>query len=444
MTRWRPLILRSLISLLIGWKVLSLFQADGDTDFPRSPIQVVVPYNAGGGTDAFVRLIGKSIADNRFLTQPLVVLNQPGGSGTIGSRFVKDSRPDGYRILCHHESIITSQLSGAVPFGPDDFECIAMSGEIELLVVVREDSPYQTIVDLLEDAKRNPDTIRFGANLGSPAHFTALNLEAAHPGARLNMVTTGGGQKRYISLIGGHLDAGIFSLAEYLSYRSDEGTAPDKNIRALAILSEEPANALREVKTCIQQGVDVTSSNAYYWWAPKGTPPDVIHRFSTALLLAMNDTVVRNTLTEWAIGIGFKRGWRLDDHLKTRIAAMNPPQVESPPELPPYPAFAGGIVLLLVMVVWLEKNKLEEQPLPTTPRHYRKALACLTVLLSYVGLMQWTAVSYSLATSAMILIIGGVIANFDPRKRAVVTEVALLTGFGSEFILTQIFAVSLP
>ena len=132
-------------------------------------------------------MLGKTIAEESYLPQPLVVINQPGGRGTIGSRFVKDARPDGYRILCHHESIITAQLSGAVTFGPESFVPIAQTGSIPLLVVVRGDSPHRTIVDLLEAAKQTPQTIRFGANLGSPAHFTAMKLEAAYPGARFNI-----------------------------------------------------------------------------------------------------------------------------------------------------------------------------------------------------------------------------------------------------------------
>ena len=114
----------------------------------------------------------------------------------------------------HHESLITVGLAGTVNFGPADFRPIALTGGIELLVVVREDSEYQSVRDLLNAASSAPGTIRFGANQGSPAHFTAMQLEAAVPGSKFNLITSGGGQKRYVSLIGGHLEAGIFSLSE--------------------------------------------------------------------------------------------------------------------------------------------------------------------------------------------------------------------------------------
>ena len=113
------------ILALIVWKAaqaMALLKADDS--YPAKPIEIVIPYDAGGGSDSFVRPLIKVIADEGWIDEPFVVLNQPGGSGTIGSRLVKEARPDGYRILCHHESMITAELSGAANFGPSDFEVV--------------------------------------------------------------------------------------------------------------------------------------------------------------------------------------------------------------------------------------------------------------------------------------------------------------------------------
>lgn len=442
MSKWLRPVVRVVIVCLVVWKLVSVSGDSTSGAYPTHPIHVVVPYTAGGGSDSFVRLIGTAIDDNKLLQQPLVVLNQPGGSGTIGSRYVKDARPDGYRILCHHESIITAKLSGAVPFGPEAFQPIAQSGNIVLLVVVRKDAPYATIRDLLEAAKDNPDTLRFGANRGSPAHFTAKKLEAEVPGARFNLVTAGGGQKRYVGLLGGHLEAGIFSMAEYLSYKSGEGTPADKDIRALVVLSGERHPSLANTPTCVEDGINVTSSNAYYWWAPKGTPEPVVEVFADAIQRAMKEETVLKTLDQWSIGHEFLRGEELTARIDERVAALKPPALEAPPDLPDYPLFAALAAVILIAVVFLDKTSGHAEP-DATPRK-SNALLCFALLTAYVLSLQYLSLPYTLATTIMIFTAGGLISNWERSRLRPLLELALLIGFGSEFLFTQIFTVVLP
>lgn len=443
MKRARSIITTLAIIGLIVWKFTAGSGGDTGESFPNHPIHVVVPYTAGGGSDNFVRLIGSSVRDQQLLKQPLVVLNQPGGSGTIGSRYVKDARPGGYRILCHHESIITAKLSGAVPFGPEAFQPIAQSGNIVLLVLVRKDAPYADVRELLEAAKAKPDTLRFGANRGSPAHFTAKNLEAAVPGASFNLVTAGGGQKRYVSLIGGHLDAGIFSLAEYLSYKAEEGTPADKDVRALVVLSGTRHPALPEVPTCVEDQINVTSSNAYYWWAPKGTPAPVVKVLADAFEQAMQDETVLSTLDEWSIGHEFLRDEALAKRIDERVAALQPPTLEEAPNLPNYPLYAAIAAVIFLVVAVLERYVPGEPASEPTPRK-KNAFLCGLVLAAYVLALQYLGLPYALATAAMIFVVGGLVSEWDRTRFRTLAELAIITGFGSEFIFTQIFTVVLP
>ncbi|NNM31292.1 MAG: tripartite tricarboxylate transporter substrate binding protein, partial [Akkermansiaceae bacterium] len=341
-----------LIAALLAWRITeAVSSADRGDAYPSRPVHVVVPYTAGGGTDTFARIIQGAIAGQNLLPQPLVIQNQPGGSGTIGSRYVKNAPPDGYKILCHHESIITANVSGTVAFGPGAFAPIAQTGNIVLLILVRGDAPYQSVTDLLEHARKAPGTINFGANVGSPGHFTGMQLEEAHPGARLNFITSGGGQKRFTQLIGGHLQAGIFSLAEYRAFRAANDTPPDRNIRALAILEPERHPELPDVPTCREAGLDVTSSNAFYWWAPKDTPPDVVDLLATALERAMASEAVRADLAKLAIGPVFRRGADLRSHLDERVAIISQLDVRSETQLPDFPLITALIVAALLLVV---------------------------------------------------------------------------------------------
>lgn len=438
----RHLIAATVIIALLLWKVISGSSNDDSEAFPNHPIHVVVPYTAGGGSDNFVRLIGTAVREKQLLKQPLVVLNQPGGSGTIGSRYVKDARPDGYRILCHHESIITAKLSGAVPFGPEAFQPIAQSGNIVLLVLVRKDAPYATIRDLLEAAKAAPNTLRFGANRGSPAHFTAMKLEAEVAGSRFNLVTAGGGQKRYVSLVGGHLDAGIFSLAEYLSYKSEDGTPANKDIRALAVLSSTRHSILPDVPTCVEDNVNAVSSNAYYWWAPKDTPAAIVKVLADALEQAMQDETVLSTLAEWSIGHEFLRDVDLAQRIDQRVASLQPPTIEELPVLPNYPLYAAVAAVALLIITALEKKA--ESPEPSSTHYKKNSVLCFVILVVYVLSLQYVSLPYALGTTLMIFLVGGVVSEWDRKRFLALAELALITGFGSEFVFTQIFTVILP
>ena len=132
--------------LIIGsWWIGQFELASDNQDYPSRPIHVVVPYAAGGGSDTFVRIVQQGIAEGDLLPQPLVIINQAGGIGTIGSREVKNAPPDGYKILCHHNAIITAKLAGTVTYGPEAFEPIAMTGEMSMVILVRADAPIRNV-----------------------------------------------------------------------------------------------------------------------------------------------------------------------------------------------------------------------------------------------------------------------------------------------------------
>ncbi len=132
-----------LAAILISFSVYRYATSNteyGDT-FPKKPIQVVVPYDPGGGTDTFARIIQKGAKDNELMPQPFVIVNKPGGGTTIGSGFVNDARNDGYTLLCLHDALITANVTGQSPYGPDAFEPVAATGEVIQVILVPEDSP---------------------------------------------------------------------------------------------------------------------------------------------------------------------------------------------------------------------------------------------------------------------------------------------------------------
>ena len=118
--------------------------------YPHRPIKLVVPFTAGGGTDTFARIIKKAIEDNHLLPQPLVIINIGGAGATIGSRRVKDSKPDGYTAMILHDAIVTAKFSGKASYGPEAFEPVAGTGEVGMVITVADNAKYQ--IQILSDA----------------------------------------------------------------------------------------------------------------------------------------------------------------------------------------------------------------------------------------------------------------------------------------------------
>ena len=117
----------------------------------------------------------------------------------FGSRYVKNSPADGYRLLCHHEGIIATKLAGVVDYGVEAFRPVAQTGSIVLLMVVRADSKHKSLVDLLKAAQLNPNEIRVGANQGSPAYFICRQILSEYAGANFNFVSASGAKRFFLS-----------------------------------------------------------------------------------------------------------------------------------------------------------------------------------------------------------------------------------------------------
>ena len=143
--------------------------------YPAYPIKVIVPFAAGGGVDAFARLLGKQIEEKRGVT--VVIENRAGANGTLGANGVLQSQPDGYTLLFSAAThVMARQVMSKVSFDPvTDFTPIARVGEAPMLVVMSPKMPQKTISEVVEDAKKNSSQWQFGVSAaGSPGHIATI------------------------------------------------------------------------------------------------------------------------------------------------------------------------------------------------------------------------------------------------------------------------------
>ncbi|MCA9137154.1 MAG: tripartite tricarboxylate transporter TctB family protein [Planctomycetales bacterium] len=424
-------------------------------DFPRRPIKLIVPFAAGGGSDTFGRIIQSAIEENQLLPEPLVIINVPGAGGTIGSRRVKNARPDGYTLLLLHDGILTARHCGSVSYGPEVFAAIAGTGNAGQVIAVGASSRHHDLTSLMNAAARDPDSILFSANIGAPSHFAGLMLQAERPGASFRYTQNGGGAKRFAALQGGHADVTAFSIAEFVQFQSS-------GIRALGLLGPVRHPEFPELATAREQGFDVISENMQFWWAPAGTPPERIEQIADALTAAMKTNQVRDKLAEMKISDVVLRGEPLEKDLQQRqrrIAAVAPAATA---RLPDFTTFAILLVVMTGFVALIQSFRRRrdsasriQNVAPVSP-HISPRLKQLSVIsfvtIVYVALMQMERIGFVPATALYSMSIGTTLVSpsiIDKRitMAKAVASLVLVAGTMSvviHYLFTQILVVDLP
>jgi len=296
--RW-PRALGAVAGMLLA--AASLAPPKAIAAFPEKPIRLIVPFAPGGRSDTTARLFQKAIEENQLLPQPIVVVNVPGAGGTIGGRQVKDAEPDGYTIGIWHFGLLTTAAMEVADYGPDAFEIVAEVGVSAPVYAVPEDSPYQSIEDLLEAAKESPGTIRDASNIGAPVHFVSLLLSEAAGGAELRYIQVGGGSNRLKSILGGHADVSIFSTAEYARFK-------ESGIRALVSFWEERHPLIPDVPTARELGYDVVFESPNWLLAPEGTPEEAIEVLARAFDEARHDPAIEQAFEDQGVVNTFQDG----------------------------------------------------------------------------------------------------------------------------------------
>lgn len=430
------------IWILIALSAYQYFKAGSylGSDYPRKPIRVVVPFQPGGGSDTFVRIVQKAINDNELMPQPLVVVNKPGGGTSIGSGFVKNARPDGYTILCLHEALMVAKSTGQSPNGPDDFEPVAATGEFGIVLLVSEDSSYQSLGDLMQAAKEQPGTVKFGTNLNTPAHFAAIMLEKTIPGAAFRFVATGGGAHRLASVMGGHLDVIILSVGEYLRFHQH-------GLKAIAYLGQERLEAIPDIPTGEELGFPVYGGNLHYWWFPKGTDAAMVNYFAEILGMVMQTDYLAERTRELQILPRIILGQELANRIRNRMKAYGLIKPENRIELPDFERWTLLFVLVFSAALLVKYRFFRKPVMQETGEEglrYDLAFGTLAMTVAYVLLMGLNLLSFVWATITYILIVGLFLRQFKIRKCRSVLEVALLMSFGLHFVFTQLFSIDLP
>jgi tripartite-type tricarboxylate transporter receptor subunit TctC len=258
----------------------------GAQQFPSRPVELMVAYPAGGSTDIGARVVA-AVAE-KLLGQPIVVVNKGGAGGQVGWTDMARRKPDGYFIgyinLPALNTVILDPERKAI-FDADAFVPIINQVLDPGVIWVRADSPYKSLEDLVEAAKKAPNTIR-AATTGilSDDHLAILMLEEAAPGATFRIVHLVGGAAQLKEIMGGNVDVAFDNVGSIVPrVRSGE-------IRALAVLDSERSKFLPDVPTTRELDYPTVISVSTRGIAgPKGIPAPIVRKLADVLKKAMED-----------------------------------------------------------------------------------------------------------------------------------------------------------
>ncbi|KAF0805942.1 hypothetical protein A6D6_01998 [Alcanivorax xiamenensis] len=230
-------------------------------DFPVRPITEIVPYPAGGSTDLSGRAFAEALSD--YFGVNVVADNRSGGGGSVGISALARARADGYTIGVAPVGTIANQPHmHRTPYSAESFDYLCQFYYGPEVLVVKPDSPFGTLEEVIDYAKAHPGKLSFGTpGPGTLPHLDMLRLQQI-TGIELTHVPFAGDGPGLTALMGGHVDL----------YMALPNTVTDRNLDAVAIFSEEPMASLPGIKTVKAQGYDMTASVSGGLVAPKGLP----------------------------------------------------------------------------------------------------------------------------------------------------------------------------
>lgn len=240
--------------------------------FPAKPILFVVPYAPGGGSDIMVRVMDKIGTQLKIFPQPLIIENKTGGSGVVGKSYAKSKPADGYTLVNADDSTTVVDLFGNAPWPYNDFTYIAKVNVDYQMIVVRADSPFKTLKDLVAAAKAQPSTVKIAGTGVAQIDVLHIGMFEKAAGVKFNYIGLDSGGQVITNLLGGHVDCAIANPGEaYEQMRAGK-------VRSLGVSSEKRVGfdsaVFKDVPTWKEAGVNLTLSQWRAVGGPKGIPKE--------------------------------------------------------------------------------------------------------------------------------------------------------------------------
>ncbi|WP_066015090.1 tripartite tricarboxylate transporter substrate binding protein [Endozoicomonas atrinae] len=265
----------------VGIALLSLssaFAFASADNYPARNVRLIVPFGAGGGTDAVARALAKYAEPH--LGQPIAIMNRTGGAGGVGMTAGANSRPDGYTITMVTRELASLPKMGLMQADSEDFKMVRLVNLDPAIVTVRADSQYTTMAEIIDEAKKNPGRIQF-ASTAKP-NFYILAIEQ-NQNVTFNQIPFNGASEATTAVMGGHVAFTITGPGE-VKAQLDSG-----QLKPLAVLAENRLSSMPDVPTMKELDYDVVSGTWRGIAVPSRTPDAIVDKLEDAFAKAVKE-----------------------------------------------------------------------------------------------------------------------------------------------------------
>ena len=289
-----PKLMKKIALLLCTLLVAAFASAAVAADFPAKNVKLIVPFSAGGGTDA----VGRALANaaEKYLGQPVVVINKTGGSGAVGMTEGAVSKKDGYTVTMITREIAWLPQMGLAQITPDNFDVIGLVNQDPAIVLVKPDSPFKDVKQILEAARKDPQSVKFASTAKPNFYLLALEL---NQNVSFNQIPYNGAAEAIPAVMGGHVDFTMVNPGEAIA-QLNAG-----QLVGLGLCSDVRSPALPDVPTMMEQGIDVVTGTWRGLAVPKGTPEAVRKTLEEGFAKAVADPEFVQFMEKRNLGIRY-------------------------------------------------------------------------------------------------------------------------------------------
>jgi tripartite-type tricarboxylate transporter receptor subunit TctC len=263
----------------------TLWAADA---WPTKPINLVVGYAPGGGTDMVARMAVEIINAKKLLPQPIVVQNKAGGAGRVAAAVVAKEKPDGYTLLATTDgAFILGPFFEKVSYKPlDDFTFIAQNGKLDFGLIVGLNSPFKTFKEMVEFARANPDKLTIGLSGSGTADHVCLEALFKLEKVKVKFVPFAGVAPSMQAFLGGHVMA-TSAATDYAGYAAQ--AREGKMLRVLVTMGEKRKPEFPNVPTLKELGYPLVYQSSYIISGPKDIDKAIVEKLRDAFKTATQD-----------------------------------------------------------------------------------------------------------------------------------------------------------
>jgi tripartite-type tricarboxylate transporter receptor subunit TctC len=294
------------LMLIVNLPTLGHSQEADIANYPARPINFFISMPPGNSSDLAARLIAKGA--ERYLKQPIVPVNKPGGSLTVGVAAVATGKPDGYSIgISIHSPLFVVPHLEKIPYHPiKDLRQIMQFADFNFGVIVKSDSPFKEFKDIVAYGRQNPKKLTYGAATHAMAHLIMEQI-AKKEKVQFTQIPYRATGEQEMALLGGHIMVGVGDFSYSLIEAGQS--------RLMLLFREERSDEYPQAPILKDLGYEIPCATFMGVHCPRGTPDPIIKRLEEAFTLAMKDPAFIRGMKELHVPIFYRSGKELEEYV---------------------------------------------------------------------------------------------------------------------------------